>query len=148
MPTPSCVFLTMPTSGTGSMWRVITALTEKRLRATKISEQYSNAGRANELTEWRPEPFDHIYMYNTPHIANVSLRDPSIRIVTNFRDPRDMACNQYHWALQHPILNKTEQEIAEYRARVRATSIDQFVLNADNNVIISSAWTSIIWSPG
>jgi hypothetical protein len=116
------------------MWRVITALTEKRLKAIKISEQYSNAGRANELPGWRPEPFDHIYMYNTPHIPNVSLHDPAIRIVTNFRDPRDMACNQYHWALQHPILNKTEQEIAEYRARVRATSIDQFVLNADNNV--------------
>ena len=85
MPTPSCVFLTMPTSGTGSMWRVITALTEKKLRAVKISEIYVNSGRIAELAEWRPEPFDHIYMYNTPYIPNNWFRDPNIRIVTNFR---------------------------------------------------------------
>ena len=97
----------MPTSGTGSMWRVITALTEKKLRAVKISEIYVNSGRIAELAEWRPEPFDHIYMYNTPYIPNNWFRDPNIRIVTNFRDPRDMACNQYYWALQHPMPNKS-----------------------------------------
>ena len=131
---PSCVFLTMPTSGTGSMWRVITALTEKKLRPTKISEQYSNSGRIGALTEWRPEPLDNIYMYNTPHIVNQSLLDQNIRIVTNFRDPRDMACNQYYWALQHPMPNRTEQEIAEYRERVKANGMDQFVVEVDNNL--------------
>jgi len=134
MPTPSCVFLTMPTSGTGSMWRVITALTEKKLRAVKISEIYVNSGRIAELAEWRPEPFDHIYMYNTPYIPNNWFRDPNIRIVTNFRDPRDMACNQYYWALQHPMPNKSEREIAEYRERVKANSIDQFAIDVDNNL--------------
>ena len=134
MPFPSCVFLTMPTSGTGSMWRVITALTEKKLRPTKISEQYSNSGRIGALTEWQPEPFDNIYMYNTPHVVNQSLLDQNIRIVTNFRDPRDMACNQYYWALQHPMLNRTEQEIAEYRERVKANGLDQFVVDVDNNL--------------
>jgi hypothetical protein len=55
----------------------------------------------------------------------------------NFRDPRDLACNQYHWVFQHPT-NKSEQETAEYRSAVLAAGIDQFVLKSNNSILYSS----------
>jgi hypothetical protein len=93
----SCVFLTTPTSGTGSLWRIITALTKDRAKPRKIAEEYANQGRLKELSHWQPEADGFVYMYNTPHISNTHLLDPEIRLIVNFRDPRDMACNQFHW---------------------------------------------------
>jgi len=130
----SCVFITTPTSGTGSLWRIITALTKKQATLHKISEEYANQGNLNALTDWKPELSGFVYMYNTPHIANPHIAASDVRIIVNFRDPRDLACNQYHWAQQHPSTDKTQEQLEEYRAKVKNKGIDQFVIEGDNNV--------------
>jgi hypothetical protein len=138
----SVVLLTTPTSGTGSLWRLVTALTETRGKLTKIAESYATRGTLEALANWHPEPTDNIYLYNTPHIANQSLMDPEVRLIVNFRDPRDLACNQFHWALQHPMPGRSESETSAYRDRIRAGGIDKFVLD-QNNIPLFRAFRAI-----
>jgi hypothetical protein len=128
----------MPTSGTGSLWRIITTIAGPRYKTVKITEQLEGQGKAAEIPAWRPEPFGHLYMYNTPHYVNKHMLDPAIRLVTNFRDPRDLACNQFHWALQHPIANRSEEYIENYRRNVEANGIDAFVAKQDNTILFNS----------
>jgi len=128
----------MPTSGTGSLWRILNLIAGAAYTPSKICEQMEIAGRGAEIPAWQPEANGFLYMYNTPNYLNANLADPSVRLITNFRDPRDLACNQYHWALQHPILNRTEAEIAQIRANVAAKGIDQFVAEKDNNILFKS----------
>lgn len=130
----SCVFFTMPTSGTGSLWRVITALTAGRATADKVAERHVLEGRGDALSHWVPAPRGHVYMYNTPHVVNAALLDPAVRLIVNFRDLRDLACNQYHWVFQHPMPGRSEAEIERRRAEVRAGGIDRYVLSIDNTV--------------
>ncbi len=130
----SLIFLTTPTSGTGSLWRILTALVGDRLTPVKIAEQYMNAGRGAELPDWQPEPTGHLYMYNTSHIVNRHLGDRRLRLVANFRDPRDLACNQFWWALQHPTGNLPAEEIAAHRAQIEANGIDAYVGRVDNRI--------------
>ncbi len=129
----SIVFLTTPTSGTGSYWRILTALAGDRFAHRFVSHEIAAAGI--ELAAWRPEPTGVLYFHNLPDRLNPSLQDPSIRLVVNFRDPRDMACNQYHWALQHPIGKKSEAEIATFRAKVEAEGIDAYTARVDNRPV-------------
>ncbi len=139
MPEPaSCVFVTMPTSGTGSLWRLITAIGGNAYKAVKISEELENKGQGAEIPNWVPEPTGYLYMYNTPHYVNPHFANPELKLITNFRDPRDLACNQFHWALQHPISNRTDEYIANYRRSVLEAGIDHFVLKQENNVLFNS----------
>lgn len=134
----SCVFLTMPTSGTGSLWRIITAIGGPYYKQLKIAEQLEVAGKQSEIPEWKPEERGYLYMYNTPHFINKNLSSPSVKLITNFRDPRDLACNQYHWAFQHPMLGKSQEYIENYRKSVAEEGIDRFVARQDNNVLFRS----------
>ena len=134
----SIVFLSTPTSGTASLWRIINLLCPSHAQRIKIAEDLFNAGRGDELASWVPEPMGHIYQYNAPQVANLHLADTPAKLIVNFRDPRDLACNQFYWAQQHPIIDKTEQEIAAFRARVLEQGIDRYVLGVDNNVLFKA----------
>jgi hypothetical protein len=134
----SVVFLTMPTSGSGSLWRLITAVGGSLYKPIKISEVLENSGKGSEISRWPPEPVGHLYMYNTPHYVNSGFADPEAKLITNFRDPRDLACNQFHWAQQHPIMNRSEGEIAAMRRAVAERGIDDFVAETDNNNLFNS----------
>ena len=131
---PSCVLLSTPTSGTGSLWRVVTAITSKHCQAEKICQELEGRGQGDQIASWKPEPFNHIYLYNTPHRVNTNLANRNIKLITNFRDPRDLVCNQYHWAFQHPVLNKTEEELKEFRTKVKVDGIDAYALRTDANI--------------
>jgi hypothetical protein len=128
----------MPTSGTGSLWRIISLIAGEQFEKIKISEVLENRGEGRLLAEWAPEPTGHLYMYNTPHIVNANFADPNLRIIINFRDPRDLACNQFYWALQHPMANRTPEQIDEYRRKVEEGGIDAFVVTRDNNILFKS----------
>ena len=134
----SCIFLTMPTSGTGSLWRLLSAIARPAYEPIKIAEQYEAAGRGKELVSWQPEPTGKIYMYNTPHYVNPAFADLKFKLITNFRDPRDLACNQFHWSQSHPMPNRTEEEIQAHRTNILAAGIDAFVLKTDNNILFRS----------
>jgi hypothetical protein len=128
----------MPTSGTGSLWRIITTIAGDAYRAIKIAEILESSGRGAEIPNWVPEPTGHLYMYNTPNYVNENLANPALKLITNFRDPRDLACNQFHWAFQHPMANRTDAEIETFRAQVREQGIDHFVASRDNNILFKS----------
>ena len=97
-----------------------------------------NAGNGHLIPGWVPEPFSYIYMYNTPHFVNASFNNPDLKLITNFRDPRDLACNQFHWAQQHPVLHKSAEELEERRRLVAEEGIDAFVSKQDNNILFRS----------
>lgn len=134
----SCIFLSMPTSGTGSFWRIVTAMCEGRAVVEKVAENHFVQGRGEALPDWRPEPLGHVYLYNTPHVVNSALADPAIRLIVNFRDPRDLSCNQYHWTFQHPMAGLSAEDMERRRAEIRAAGIDGYVLSIDNNVHLRS----------
>lgn len=134
----SVVFLTMPTSGSGSLWRLITAIGGPSYKPIKITEDLENSGKGSEIPNWAPDPAGHLFMYNTPHFVNSHFASPEVKLITNFRDPRDLACNQFYWAQQHPILNRTEEEIAAIRRSVAERGIDDFVAKIDNNSLFNS----------
>lgn len=130
----SCILLTTPTSGTGSLWRLMQAISANRLTPNKVAEEYTNAGRQAELAEWRPESHGHIYLWNTPHIINPSFADRNMKMIVHVRDPRDLVCNQYHWVFQHPF-SGTDEEAEAYREKVRVAGIDSFALQRDNKIL-------------
>ena len=130
----SCVLLSTPTSGTGSLWRILGAVGHRYHRPEKICEMMEGAGQGHLIPDWIPESHGRSYLYNTPHRTNLHLLDPNIKLITNFRDPRDLVCNQFFWALQHPILNKSEQDIADFRKRIEEDGIDAYALRIDNEV--------------
>jgi hypothetical protein len=52
---------------------------------------------------------------------------PGQKLIINFRDPRDLLCNIYHWVFQHPVLDKTPAQVAEMRVKVAVGGIDKYV---------------------
>jgi hypothetical protein len=130
----SFVFISTPTSGTGSLWRIISIIASQDYKLRKIAEEYSLAGKGEELTKWIPEELGYGYMYNTPHIKCESLKNRNIKIITNIRDPRDITCNQYHWIFQHPDHTKSEEELIARKEEIRRLGIDGFALNTDNSI--------------
>ncbi len=92
------------------------------------------SGQGHLIPDWIPETHGRLYLYNTPHRVNLNLLDRDIKLITNFRDPRDLVCNQFFWALQHPIINKSEREVAEFRKRTEEDGIDAYALRIDNEV--------------
>jgi hypothetical protein len=134
---PSVVFLTMPTSGSGSLWRLIVCIAGNAFKPVKISEVMEIAGKGSQVGSWQPEPAGHVFMYNTPHYVNPHFSRPEQRLIVNFRDPRDLVCNQYHWVFQHPS-DKSAEELADIRARVAAEGIDHFVSSRNVNNLFDS----------
>ena len=124
----SIVFLTTPTSGTGSLWRLISILSRDRYVPIQIAGKFWEKGRMDDFRKWRPEPEGFVYMYNTPGVWPPSFSLDEVRWILNFRDPRDFVCNQYYWALQHPRPNETEEQTRAYMERVRSQGIEDFVL--------------------
>ena len=135
---PSVVFISTPTSGTGSLWRIISAFAAiKGLKPVKQAELFANENRLQELRTWQPAPTGHIYLINTPQIWPLGFDLTKYKIIINFRDPRDLSCNQYHWALQHPVLHKTEEQIAAFREQVRQQGIDVYASGIDNRPLFN-----------
>jgi hypothetical protein len=128
--TNSCVFLTTPTSGTASLWRIISHICDGILTPENETEgENPLLSLSNEnLAYWHPEPHKKLYMYRRSSIVNKNLLDKSLRLIVNVRDPRDLACHHFHWVFEHPR-HGTEAEIADYRANVAKNGIDHFVLN-------------------
>ncbi|MFG1282874.1 sulfotransferase domain-containing protein [Xanthobacter autotrophicus] len=108
------------------------------LSPKKIAEEYETAGRGADLPHWVPDSTDFLFMYNTPQLINEHILDSKVRIITNFRDPRDLLCNQFHWVFQHPMLGKTEEEMETRRRFVREQGINEFVKRADVRPLYTS----------
>ena len=135
---PSVLFVSTPTSGTGSLWRLLSAMTCGMLQPVKISEQYMIEGRLDALTQWVPEATGKLYLYNTPHLWPIGCDVSALKVMINFRDPRDLSCNQYQWAFQHPMIGKTDEQIAIYRENIAKKGIDGYVSMLDNRPLFKA----------
>ncbi|RAH96548.1 hypothetical protein DLJ53_32070 [Acuticoccus sediminis] len=127
------VFLTTPTSGTGSLWRIITALTRATHKPLKVVDTYANRNRMAEIADWRPSDPATVYLFNAPAVWPKDLDLRTVRLICNFRDPRDLCCNHYYWALQHHVRNKSDEAVAAHRRAVEKKGIDAFVLGVDKS---------------
>lgn len=140
-PRPSCVFLTTPTSATESLWRLLYQSARHGLKPTQEADTTPSMQTLNdaEIGLWKPDPFGHLYIYRRSYVGNINLLDPNLRLVVNVRDTRDIACNQFHWHLQHPPTGgKSEEDVKPYREKVAREGIDKFVLDWRNEFFLTA----------
>lgn len=124
------LFLTAPTSGTASMQRIVQAIAPKGIALVRVASP-AVPEPGVEGTFLDPER-NAIYWFQGPRHWNPAIDLSRFRCIVHMRDPRDLACNQYWWALQHPNTN-VSPELAEIRRRkVEDGGIDQYVLGRNN----------------
>jgi hypothetical protein len=128
----SIIFLTTPTSATGSMYRVLRAIATGRYQRVDWLETLYEAGRIQDATREVPPREDCLILHNTPQYFNHGMRLLDYRFVLNARDPRDIVCNQYHWQFVHEAPLETPEQTAARRERVAREGIDAFALSFDN----------------
>jgi len=123
----SVIYLTTPTSATASMWRIFAIL-----RGTEQpwwwTQPFWAEGRQEELRTAVPPTDGAFIMMNYPDYLNPSLNLADYRFILNMRDPRDVLCNQYHWAQQHEEPDRKGEALEAHRARIVAMGIDAYVL--------------------
>lgn len=129
------VVLTTPTSATGSLWRIISQLAPAELEKVPFIDHCLSKGLTFDQIRKVELPQEGIFLFNQPHLFNFDQPLDDVQFILNFRDPRDMACNQYHWVFTHPNPSMTEAQLAERRARVKAEGIDKYVMKLDNRMV-------------
>lgn len=120
------VFLTTPTSGTGSIWRVLQTLCPLAYERNTIVDTYYQQGRLNDLKEAVLPETHNLIFFNSPIKFNFDLDCGKYLFILNARDPRDLLCNQYHWEFQHPVPVASEKEVLAAREKVRSAGIDRY----------------------
>lgn len=97
----------------------------------------ANAPAAMEKSEgklfldWKNQNI--LYWFRGPRHWTADVDLEAFRTVMHFRDPRDLACNQYWWALQHPNTIDSPEVAEEKRAKVEAEGIDRYALGRNNS---------------
>lgn len=139
----SIIFLTTPTSATGSMHRVLRAIATDKYRRVDWLEGLYEAGRIQDAEREAPPAEGSLILYNAPQHFNHRMRLLDYRYVLNARDPRDMVCNQYHWQFVHEVPTETPEQTAARRERVAREGIDAFALRFDNNGYLKSWFDAV-----
>jgi hypothetical protein len=129
----SVIFLSTPTSATASMFRCLTAIGAPHYRPSRWVDRLLRKGRSEDVATQLPPAEDRLVLHRAPQIFNPATPLSDYRFILNARDPRDLACNQYHWQFEHPVLNETAERAEARRARVAADGIDRFALAHTND---------------
>lgn len=128
----SVIYLTTPTSATASMWRIFTTLTSGYYEHLRITDTYYESGKLSELLNVAPPQTNNLILFNTPNFLSKKVSSDNYKFLINIRDPRDLVCNQYYWALQHPVPNLSADEIEARHKKLLEIGIDNFAKNKDN----------------
>jgi hypothetical protein len=128
----SVIFLSTPTSANGSLFRALSAIGRDRYQPVRWLDDFYEAGRMEDIASSLPPREDCLIKHNAPDRFNPATFLSDYRFVLNARDPRDMACNQYHWQFVHGTPHETPEVTQARRDRVTAEGIDRFVLQIDN----------------
>ena len=80
-----------------------------------------------------PMATDTLTWFRGPRDWDSTLDLSDFTIISHFRDPRDLACNQFWWALQHPNTRDTPERAAEKRQNVEQKGIDGYALGRNNS---------------
>ena len=125
------VFLTTPTSGSASMLRIL-----RTIGGPGIVLRQANGPASLEpgegLTHLDSRRAHVLTWFRDPRHWNGALDLSGFRVIAHFRDPRDLACNQYWWALQHPNTHDTLEVAEGKRRKVEAGGLERYALNRSN----------------
>jgi len=89
----------------------------------EIKTQFTETGQV----ERAPPEQGHLLFVNNPHLLPPGWIGPKYRYIVNFRDPRDLVCNLYHWQFSHPARTRTEEWRTAHIKEVREMGIDRYV---------------------
>lgn len=112
----SVIYVTTPTSGSQSLWRILNSLVPVGTECFEASAE----GSPNLPTAANFKEHGQLVMVRGVYTLDPPVFDPRLRYIVNFRDPRDMFCNQYHWLWQHPIIGIDDPEEFERARAARA----------------------------
>ncbi|MFD1911523.1 hypothetical protein [Halodurantibacterium flavum] len=124
----SIILYTTPTSGTGSLTRIVERINAGRMTFRYYFRDVLQRIPREEIERTFPPPEGHILLHNDPGRFNRNMDLSAYRFIVNFRDPRDRLCNVYHWQFSHPHTHETEAETAARRAAVAEEGIDRWIL--------------------
>lgn len=126
------ILLSTPTSATGSLWRLVQEISGPGLKACSVIDHYlSQNVEFNDIkNKPLPDGFD-LFLFNQPHLFNFNQNLEDYKFVVNFRDPRDLNCNQYYWVFEHPVAPEMEEKAKITRERVAKEGIDYYCKNSD-----------------
>jgi hypothetical protein len=136
------ILFSTPTSATGSLWRILTELNPKNTKLCSVIDYYLNNGIKFEdiQNEILPDNFD-LYLFNQPQLFNFEQDLSQFKFIVNFRDPRDLVCNQFHWIFVHPVPAEQEAFIQKYRAQLKADGIANYCINNDVSFFYNNFFT-------
>lgn len=123
----SIIYCTTPTSGSQSIWRILHAIAGPDYVSLEMAPIN---GRKPTIADFPAT--GHLIMARGVHMFDRPIYDERFLYVGNFRDPRDMYCNQYHWLLQHPVGHADDPEA---RARAEAAVAERSALGIDASVL-------------
>jgi len=130
------VFVCTPTSGTASMLRILQIIGGPSLRL-KSANAPASLEKKEGVTFLDVKAANVLYWFRGPRHWDAGLDVSDLRMIAHFRDPRDLACNQYWWALQHPNTHDTPEVAAEKRRKTEEGGIDAYVLGRNNTTSFS-----------
>jgi hypothetical protein len=126
------ILLSTPTSATGSIWRACQALGTGRYKPEVGRHGLSAARPRGTRSAWMPQEHGRVVLCNWPHLLDTAGDLSRWRFVVNTRDPRDLACNQYHWKMVHPSPGDRPGDLEARAEAARSLGIDAFALRAGN----------------
>jgi hypothetical protein len=92
-------------------------------------------GKSHNDVKQYPLPAEGLFMFNIPYLFNFDQALDDIHFIFNFRDPRDLVCNQFAWEFSHPIAHLSEEELATRRKAIQEEGIDNYALRRDNRIM-------------
>ncbi len=124
------IFVTAPTSGTASMGRIVSAIMPRGVKMKRlVSPALAEPGEGGT---WLDPDSRTVYWFQGPRHWNPAIDLSRFTCIVHMRDPRDLACNQYWWALQHPNTTVTPEVAEARRLKVEREGIDKYVMGRNN----------------
>jgi tetratricopeptide (TPR) repeat protein len=134
----SIVFFTTRTSGTNSSWRILGMVNDHAKRQglpVRDMVQMANEVKKGEVSkgfDWHNlPPQGHLFLHQMIERVNPAplAAGKGPRFLVNFRDPRDLTCNQYFWQDGHRRPDETEGEFQDRLAVIHDMGIDKWIVS-------------------
>lgn len=125
----AAIVLTTTTSGTAALQRIIRRIAPAGHRFVPVSTPVTETAEEPGLLLDPAEPV--IYWFQGTRFWDPTIDLSPFTVILHLRDPRDLICNLYWWALQHPVPGAMPEAVAAERAAVEALGIDGFARDRD-----------------
>jgi hypothetical protein len=127
------ILVTPPTSGTAALQRIVKTIAGDKIAIKRLGKPaFDRPVQAGEEGTFIDPDSRIIWWFQGPRYWNPQIDLSRYELIVHFRDPRDLACNQYWWALQHPNTKDPPEEAERKRKRVEDGGIEKYVLGRNN----------------